>query len=805
MGNNIQSYSGSPKDSDSTDKININPIKLFGIIRSRWYIVLISIAVCLSIGYLYAKSAKEKFLSEALMRYDSKSDESKFSTEKMLMGGGGESSDYMAEVYSIKSTPVIYKALDSLHFHLKFVSTNGLRDVNIYPLKPFSISGAKYDIELFPGGQFTFINEKGHYNIRFENEDYDIDTLFQNVRQGTVVSVPGLSFTITEIIPIPFRKIQFTYVDYWAVKGLSESVIIKEADRNMPVLRANFVSDNGAFTRDFLKTLLSTYFNFNMEAKKRASEQTLSFIELQLNAFEGLMRTSSTNLQNIKQRYDVLDVGATSSQYMSSVADLRNKKIALEIQGQNFDLVTEAIKNNKDVVANVVGWDGVPDPFLSDMLQELNVKNAQRKQGLINFSEESIVIKNLTEDIAILKRKIIENINLQRKKSEQAYKVYNDQLASLNRDLSRMPSAEKDLIYSTSDVDVNKNIYTLLLNKKLETAIDKAAQTPSFAMIEVPQVAVRTSPYEKLIILIAGLIGLALGVVIVFMKRFVNSRFTNIGAISRMGDVSLLGIINHFKDAKGLDEASLKNIHENNGPFTESINSIRTSIIYQANAASGGSIIAVTSEMSNEGKSFVALNVATALTRLDKSVLLIATDMRRSGLHRVFNRSNEHGLSTYLENDNAVLPDVIKESSITGLHFITSGPVPANPSELILKDRFWHMLDELKTRFDYIILDTAPVGMVSDSLPILRKANMNIFVVRWLHSSQESPAMASVLAHEHHLENISIVVNDYKRDGLYESLSDNYGMYYNNKGGYYADEYSKRRSLWKRLVKPTGV
>lgn len=798
---NDRSSNSPQKGADNTDRIIINPLILLRIIWSRWYWLLISVIVCLSVGYLYAKSVQRKFSSEALLKYDKKTNESKFSPTKML-GGDDGSSEYMAEVYSVKSSSVVEKALDSLKADFYFTAKEGLRGANIYPMKPFTYDVLDYNVDLFSGGEFTLIRKDKAYDISFENEEMDKPIVFSSIKPGTIIKVPGLAFSITSNVTTDKKKIKFTYIDYWAKRSISDRIVMKEAERNMPVIKASFSSDSRPFTKDFLRTLINTYRNYDVDVKRKSSDRTLSFINEQLNAFESLMRKSSSKLQNIKQEYDLLDVGATSSQYMQSISDLRTRKLNLEIQEKNFDLVTDDIKNNKEVVANVVGWDGTTDPFLNKMLQDLNEYIGRRKQNLINFSEESVVIRNIDDVIATLKYKIIENIKLQRKKSEQAYSAYNKQIADLSRDLGRMPSAERDLIYTTSDVEVNKNIYTLLLNKKLETSIDKAGQTASFSVIEESMVATQTAPFEKLILLISAFLGLIVGVISILLKRIFNNKFTNIGALAKDRHISLLGVIDHHNNAKEFGEQNLVSGYADNGPFVESINNIRTNLLFLAKKAKGN-IVAITSEMSGEGKSFVALNLAAALAKVDKSVIIVASDLRRSRLHKQFNVSNDSGLSTYLEGNAQGLGSVVRKSKVNQLDFINAGPVPRNPSELILKDRFWKLLDQLKNEYDFIIIDTAPVGMVSDSMPILRFSDINIFVVRWLYSGKDSDELPAKFAEENQLSNVKVVVNDFRRDNLYENMDGkdgSYNKYFSNYGKYNSDDDIRRKPLWKRIA-----
>lgn len=800
MANNLKNKNAAATQlqSDSSNRININPARLLGLVMSRWHWVAISFVLGLAIAFLYAKSVPYAYLSESLIQYDAKSKEAKFSATELVTGGKESGSDKAAEVYRIKSTYVVKRTLDSLNTHFFFFRKEGLRNTNIYPQRAFNSEILDYNIDLYKGGMFV-LNKKGaSYDLQYVNEAIAIDTTFKNVKAGMLVKVPGLYFTITSDVVGDFDKVSFSFIDYWQWNQLSERMAISEVERGVPVMRATFSWNNPTFTRDFLNTVVVTYRNFDLETKRASSAESLKFIDQQLATFEGLMRQSSSDLASIKRSYNLVDVSATSTQYMSRVSALEERKLQLKIQGDNFDMVTENIKNNKEVVANVVGWDNQPDPFLNSMLESLNLKMAQRKQSLINFSEQSVLIKNLDEDIAILKHKIVENVNLQKRKAEQAYRAYDQQLNALNKDLNKMPTAERDLLYTTSDVDVNKNIYTLLLNKKLETSIDMAGQTPSFSAIEAARISKLTGPFETLIAVIGAIVGLLLGVVLIFLVRAFNSRFVDVNDIVRTPEVSLTGIV---KSIKKVDDSRMLNLQHTEAALAESMNSIRTNVLYQL-SNNTHKIVAITSAAAGEGKSFLSVNLAVSLAKLGKSVVLVATDLRRSRLHAYFNDENKTGLSNYLEKGSSELNSIIRTSSAPGLHYITAGKSVTNPSELLHREFFAETLEELKGRFDYVILDTAPVGLVSDSVQAMRSADVNLFVLRWRYSPKTAVSLPYTLVDEYGLSKISVVVNDFRDDALYSSLGDDddtYKALYTNYGDYYGSEDAGIRRGWKLL------
>lgn len=784
----------------------ISLTRLFRILLSRWYWIAISFLVTIALGYLYLGITKPKFEAEAYLKYnqDNKSSRITMSTDKLL-SGGGNGSDYLAEIYIMRSVSVIYKALDTLHTNFYFYTHSGLKPVNIYPEVPLSAVVSGYDIDSYRGGKFTLKKKDGDYTLQFDNSKASPSVHFemQHVKPGDTVRVPGLSFVLTHINSA-YSSVQFTYIDYWTITNIATQLVIREAERDLPILKANFTADNAVFTRDFLRALINAYMAYDLEEKRLSSEQTLDFINEQVDAFETLLKKSSSRLEDFKKQNSLVDVQISSREYMQDLSELRTRKYMLDIQARNIENVAEDVKNNKDVVTNIVTTDGAPDQVLNGMVSRLNDLRFQRKQQLINLSASSPMIRNIDEEIESLKNRIIENINNQKQKNQNAAQVIDNQLAQINRKIGGIPSAERDLVYLTSDVDVNKNIYSLLLNKKLETSIAKAGVLPSFSVIDYPRIAVKIFPRTMLLGAVFAFAGIAIGIILIFLKRSLNDKFADVDALNANPNIPVLGIINHHEFDGQVSDESLSHIYASRSVFTETVNAIRTNVAY---LSQGGTkkVIAITSEVSGEGKSFVSLNLAISLTKINKKVVLIAADLRRSKLHRYFNNDNRTGLSTYLSDNKLQAADIVMHSTIPGLDYVTSGPVPINPSELIYLERFWSLVDTFKEEYDFIILDTAPVGLVSDSIPILRRVDINIFVLRWLYSGAQASMLPVSTAEEFDLHNVNIVINDYKKDDLYGGLSNNnvsgYSRYYAKYSSYYGDEPGDEPKGLKKLFR----
>ncbi|QEC52126.1 capsular exopolysaccharide synthesis family protein [Anseongella ginsenosidimutans] len=788
------------------EDVQINLNNLLKVLKSRWYWVLGTLLLSVVLCYLFLKVTHPEYQAEATLKYNSNEQSQVTDMSQMLFPDFMKDQQYLAEIYTLKSVSLVSKALDTMGHHFSFEAREGLRMANIYPAKPFEADVIYYNPDEF---------HRGTFNLNYGEEALEInyypgagpEQSFQ-LRQGDTVSVPGLQFVLNSIHGVGHSDISFSYLDFFTIKeNIVNSLNISEAEKGVPVLKASFTGNNSLLTRDFLKALMLSYEEYDLELKRRSSDQTLGFINEQVGIFESLLGESSSKLEDYKKQYDFIDIQASSAEMLQSLTELNLQKNTLEIQRQNIGVLTNDIQSGEEVIGGVIGLDNSTDQVLVGMVGQLNELRAQRRQMLLNYSPESSQVKNLDEEIAGLEGRIVQSAQVQQQKNQQAIQVINSEIAKINSRLGSMPTAEKDLISLTSDVQVNQNMYSMLLNKKLESSITKAGVLPSFSVLDMPRVSKKVAPKTTMIMAVFLILGLGSGVGLIFLKRMLNNRFANLAGLNQLNGVSVLGVINHFPEDVTQSREALKELLENRSVFSETINAIRTNIAYLTQNGNK-KVIALTSEVSGEGKSFVSLNIAIAMTKLGKKVLIMASDLRRSKLHRYFNNPNRVGLSTFLSNGQHDPNVIVQHSAVQGLDFITSGPVPLNPSELLYQDRFWAAIEDLKPHYDYILIDTAPIGLVSDSIPIVRRADLNIFVVRWLYSSSRSYELPLSIANEYKLNNMYIVVNDYKKDDLYSSLNDEefsyggYNKYYANYSAYYDNAYYENEdSWWDKLKK----
>jgi capsular exopolysaccharide synthesis family protein len=431
------------------------------------------------------------------------------------------------------------------------------------------------------------------------------------------------------------------------------------------------------------------------------------------------------------------------------------------------------------------------------------------------YNSNSTQIHDIDQQILQVKTNAITSIVTTRKQIESKQKYLQDQLLPINQQISQLPVAEREMVSLKRDFDVNDKVFSFLSEKKLDQEILSAGILPGATIIDLAQPNYSpVSPNESSIHHTAITFGLAIGIGFIILIRILNPFIYDKETVESLTTIPIIGVIRKFPE--DIDEFSTQilAISKPKSIFAESVRAVRTNLNFLASEKKS-KVICITSEVAGEGKSFVAVNLSSTLSLIDKKVILIAADLRRSKLHKTFHVPNDMGLSNYLANQ-CTTDDIINHSNQSGLDFIVSGPVPPNPSELLHSDRVKELIADLKGRYDIIMIDTAPIGLVSDAIPLIRMSDINLFVIRSGKSKFYAATIPQRIAQEYKLDNTVIVLNAFAQDLLHSRYystkytGDNYGTtyyYYSDYSGYESSGYyvdqdeDKWWHIWKWFKK----
>lgn len=784
--------------------------RIFKVLWSRWYWVVGALILTLGGCFIFLQVANPRYVAEVVLRYNEKQTE--LDELNQLIQPDAAAQEYLTEQFVIQSEEVINSAIKKLNYPFTFYRESTFRREDVYPYQPFTAQIISYDASKFKYGLFEI---KPNGTIMYKTED-QTEVLSFNLSKDTLISVSGLSFSINSVERLS-QDYLFIYNDLNEIRSsLDDQIRVTEQEQSLPILNVSFTYNNQRFTQDFLQRLIESYEEYNLGQKKRSSNLTINFIQEQIKIYSSALQKASSQLEIYKQRKSVPNLQVSMNEVMGQMTAFETQKNTLEIQKAYINLLEQSLTNRFEPInVGSIGLDVTSDGLLLRLVTELNRLILDRKAFIIgkNLSVNNPIVKAADDEIERVREQILTNIKVQRQKNESTLNIINQNLSLLKSRMNTLPSMERELGYLQNDRDVNEKIYLLLINKEIETSIVKAGMLPSFTVLNRTY-AYKIYPQGIRIFMVCLILGLMIGFGSIFLVRFLNNKFTEITKIGQNERVNLLGLIQRYPEKIHNQEKDLLRFLDNRSLFSESINSIRTNLSFLANSVDNtGKLLVITSELSGEGKSFVTLNLATSLTKVGKKVIIIASDLRRSKIHRFFNNNNKVGLSSYLAGKVEDYQDIVQHSIIERLDYITSGPVPFNPTELIQNERFEALINYTKQQYDYVLVDTAPIGLVSDNVPLLKKSDLVIFIIRWLYSSKEAYLLADQMAEEFNLKSVGVIVNDFYKDDLHATLapasyyaSKGYGYnykytydHYGKSNGYYTDSESKL-SFWQKIT-----
>jgi len=769
-------------------KIDINRIIVIGL--SRWYWVVSSITICLFAAYINLRYTPNTYQTTTTIKLEDK--KSALADLLSTASGTNAADPVQTESYILKSKTLIERTLKSLNYNVSFYKKGAVLLSETYPYQPYQIDilsidkengiYPSYTIEPLNGNSFILSYTHDNKNIRAK---YNFDQ---------VIKYEDLRFRVVKPLNINGAYIFRFNNTRNLMNRVHNSLVVTEVSRGSNILLITLSDNNYNFATDFLNELTKEYQAYNRELRTQSATQTLQFIDNQLNDLAGKVNSSQTALADYQKDKGMINVSDASSRAITQLTSFESQKNILEIQNLAINQLERQVNAGKGQISYNFNVEGATDPLLISLVAQYNGIVSEKAQKELTYKPTSPTITALNQRLLETQQSILSNITSTRKRIATTIGYLNSQVATINGSIHTLPNVEKNIVSLTRNFNINEKVFTYLMEKKLETQVNRSSLLPGSDVVEkavpneTPIAPVRNKTY-----MFAFAIGLLIPVVLIILIRLFNPYINSIQTVEELSTTPVLGIIRRYPGKIDPFNRQLLSTVKLRTVFAESVRAVRTSLSFMAKDM-GAQVIGVTSEIAGEGKSFVSINLAITLSYLDKRVIVIGTDLRRSKLHLTFDISNKTGLSTYLDG-KSTLTEVIHKSKLNYLDFIPSGPVPTNPSEMLHSKTMHDLIVMLKDKYDYIFLDNAPVGLVSDAMPLLKQCDINLFVIRGGISKLSSVALADSLRSELRLDNLVMVVNGFKEDAIYDNYYvsnkrkyDGYYGTYNLSSGYYTDE-----------------
>ncbi|WP_316759820.1 polysaccharide biosynthesis tyrosine autokinase [Pedobacter aquatilis] len=779
--------------------------KIFSVFWSRWYWIAGTVCISLLIAKVHLWYTPPVYQTGASLKLEDTSPQ--LGTSAGAMQTYNYTDKIQAEGFVIRSNEVILNAVNTIDFKISYYIKGRIRTTETYPNIPFVIQIIKQDSVNFDRSLYQVepVDERS-----FSITVLGSDGSKKNYLYGQDINMGNMTFRIRDKIPHN-STYQFkfnTKEDFIgrAMGGLN----IGEAARFTNIMSLSQTDGNPQFAADILNAIMKEYVSFDVIQRRRSASQTVEFIDSQLGFINAETGKSGSSLVNFKTQNKIIDLSSSTSMTVGKLSDLEKQKSELKLKALGIQDLENQVNNNRNKIEIGVDLEGDLTNNLGGLVNQINLLVANRESKLSQFNTESQPVAILDKQIALVKVSIRNNIRVLLEQNQRTIQYVDNQISAINKSISAIPSKEQSFVKLQANFEVNNKVRSYLSEKKLEAEMNAAAIVPGASIVNPAYPSFYPiSPNENKTYTTAMMFGLAAGLGLILLVRFLNPYIYDKEMVEGLTNTPIIGVIRKFPDYIDKDSKQALSIAKPKSIFAESVRSVRTNLSFLASHKQS-KIICITSEISGEGKSFVTVNLASTLALIEKKVILIAADLRKSKLHKTFTVDNKKGLSSILSGQ-LKLEEVLVHDTIHNIDFIPSGPIPPNPSELLHTEAMKSLLRKLEKEYDYVLVDTAPVGLVSDAIPIIRSSDVNLFVIRSGVSQQRAANIPERLSREYGLSNLAIVLNAFGDDALYSNYyttdysrgGGNSTYYYSDYSGYsgsgyYDDENRKWWMFWKK-------
>jgi len=690
------------------------------------------------------------------------------------------------EVEVLESKTLMNEVVENLHLYAPVFVAGRVINQSAYVLSPVVVE-AKYPDSLRPLKKiaFTFDNRAGI--VLIHDTTYPLNQ-WEATSYGILRFLPNRYYHPSNNPAKEKGNYYFSLIPVkLAANQVLSNVTISPSSKESTVIDLSINDEVPKRGEDILNELLNVYKEASILDKNQLAANTLKFVNERLAIVSNDLDSVENVLQNFKAKNKITDISAQGQIYLQTVASNDQQISDINVQLAMLDQVEKYVQGKGElggIAPADIGTTGAADPVLTGLLQKLSDLELQYTQTKKIVPENNPAIVALVDGINRLRPQVLDHIESQRKNLLAGKDKLTATSNSYGSMLSTIPEKEKELLNITRQQEIKNNIYTFLLQKKEETALSFASAVADSRVLDHAETTNNpVSPKKKLIYLAAFLGAIVLGIAIIYIKDLLTRTVQQRDDIEKYTDIPFLGEVNYDRSKTPFV------ISEGKRSFiAEQFRQLRTSLGYMGIDEAHKRIL-LTSSISGEGKSFIAINLGISLALMGKKVALLELDLRKPKVSEQFKISRQEGLSTYLIGKMAA-GEIIKATSVDNLFLIPAGPIPPNPSELISNGRLAELLTYLEKTFDYIIIDTAPVNPVTDAYIISPLANVTLFVIRhdytpkiFLQKLEQQHKISS-------LKNPAIVYNGIRGKGV-----NKYG--YGDAYGYGYTQEDNIRKWWK--------
>ena len=769
------------------EEVNIQELLFRYLIHWPWFVASVLFCVVCAFAYLKVATPVYNVSATVLIKDEDKGGGATMASELEKMGLGGmmnTKSNVDNEVEVLKSKSLALEVVEQLNLYVSYRNEDSWLSKEMYRTSPVLVSltpqeadqlpkPMKVKMSLLAPGKMDVEIEVGEK--KYQKHLDKLPAVFPT-DEGTVAFLANTDTLVAKWGEV--QHVTATIAKPMSVaKGYSAALSIAPTSKTTSVVNISIKNSSTQRGKDFINKLIEVYNINTNNDKNEVAQKTAEFINERIAIISKELGSTEQDLENFKRTAGITDLKSEAEIALSGNAEYEKRRVENQTQISLVKDLQRYLQGNEyEVLPSNVG---LQDAALAAAIAKYNEMLMERNRLLRTSTENNPTIINLTSSIHAMRANVVASMDATLKGLQITKADLQREAKRFSQRISDAPTQERQFVSIARQQEIKSGLYLMLLQKREENAITLAATANNAKIIDaaIPDEA-PVAPKKMMILLLALVMGAGIPVGIIYLISLTQVTIEGRADVEKLTTLPVIGDIPVADDLKGSSVAVFEN---QNNLMSETFRGIRTNL--QFLLEEGQKVVMVTSTVSGEGKSFVSANTAISLSLLGKKVVIVGLDIRKPGLNKVFNLSTkEKGITQFLTDPKRNIMDLVQSSDInSNLFILPGGAVPPNPTELLARKGLEEAIEQLKQHFDYIVLDTAPVGMVTDTQLISRIADLTVYVCRADYTRKSEFALVNELATTNKLPRISIAINGLdlkkKKYGYYYGYG-KYGKYY---------------------------
>ena len=775
-------------------------ILLLKIFKRNLFLFIAIITICVVVSFVYLRYTIPIYQSQLVLQVGSENTANKV----LQVDNFSQKEDIAKDVELLKSKLLFKRALSKLQLKVSYYNQGNFLNNELYVGSPMKVNYAIKDSSIVGIPFFIEITKNNKFNL-FENEtllgEFEVDTPIKLKQVDLKIQIDEYE----SLKDVKNNKMLFVInnIDDLTSRYISQLNIFP-LNPSAKTINISFQDNNSTKAKDIVTSLANEYILYDLEERSKSSKKVIEFLDDQLDKYYNRVKLSENKIQDFQSNNKIGNPQEFSSIYLDRLNRFENQLIDIDFQRNVLTEISKSVSgklNTIDVYNLMPTLTGTEyEASISALITNLQGLLVQKQNLLGEVTVSSEASKSLDRKIEIQKEVLFATISslvvkLAARRKEVSRRVEEIQSKYLN-----VPANELEYARLHRVLSIDEKFFTLLMEKRTEYSISEAGFVPQHTILDKAVVSsIPIFPNKKIILATGILLGIVISLLLLILKYVFKNTISSIDEINRYAHSSAAFLGNIPIYSNEIPVSQLVIDKEPKSVIAEAFRSVRSNLQFISNDENK-KIIAITSTISGEGKTFCAINLAGIIALSGKKVVIIDLDMRRPKIHIGFGVKNTCGMSTLLINRNTI-EECIHHSELENLDFITSGPIPPNPAELIISGELEKVIEKLKKSYDYIMIDNPPIGLVSDAMETLKKADYPIYVFKNEYSRKNFINNIDKLILENGIKKLSIILNAVDFKDKYYSYGYNYSYNYGQKNGYYYDSKEKETSLLDKILK----